>query len=220
MRVSWRWCIKTRFRSNRIYGLYWPTVSSHQSCFPVMVPIITSLNDPSPSAYRKRKRDSGLPEKGGNKRPKGPQVSRWNSTATHHSPGFWDTLSHIFLTRRAVQEFDRRNALAGTSADKTLCRSSRFPGKRCIEGSTLRKASPALKRFARTGGPDLSDIQGVGHTLNSLVCLCDWIWYWSLPSIPCRAWPRWQELDHGHVGPARTQTWDHLIYQRAAQTLL
>ncbi|MCJ1388075.1 hypothetical protein MMC18_000919 [Xylographa bjoerkii] len=39
---------------------------------------------------------------------------RWKSTTTHHAPGFWDLLTssgiNISLTKRALQEFDRRNA--------------------------------------------------------------------------------------------------------------
>ena len=118
---------------------------------------------PPVSIFGEGKCNGRVPEESGNKMLKAQKVSRWNSTTTHHAPGFWDTLPYIFLTRRALQEFDRRNTLVKITAKKTLPHISRSSGKDRIELSTLRRASPHLKRFARAGGPDLSDIKGVSH---------------------------------------------------------
>lgn len=88
------------------------------------------------------------------------------------SPAFWDNLSKVELTRRALEELDRRDYEAAvnprpicphshqpltepkkssqplTSADKYLCDCG---------ASDLKD----LKRSARYGGPDLSDLRGV-----------------------------------------------------------
>lgn len=61
---------------------------------------------------------------------------------------FWDNLSRQWLTRRTLQEFDRRTAWSTTLVPP------RRTGKESID---LAK----LKRFARHGGPSLSDIRGV-----------------------------------------------------------
>ncbi|KAL9101137.1 MAG: hypothetical protein Q9163_003581 [Psora crenata] len=74
---------------------------------------------------------------------------KWESTATRHAPGFWDLLPKIHLTRPALQEFDRRNALE--------------PKKAAIGGSSTIDLSLDLKRFARGGGPDLSHIIGASN---------------------------------------------------------
>lgn len=65
---------------------------------------------------------------------------------------FWDSLSKVSLTRHALKEHNRRNRLAANSVTPTPERrpdSSKGVGADCI------------KRFARHGGPDLSDLRGV-----------------------------------------------------------
>lgn len=71
-----------------------------------------------------------------------------NQSTKYHLPGFWDTLSSISLTRRALREFDRRNDIYTPQVtDPTKAAKAEV-----IVGS--------IKRFARHGGPDLSDING------------------------------------------------------------
>ena len=71
----------------------------------------------------------------------------WSSTTTHHAQAFWDSLSKHFLTHRALEEFDRRESV------QREYHTSR--------AATASSAPRDLKRFARAGGPDLSDIVGV-----------------------------------------------------------
>lgn len=63
-------------------------------------------------------------------------------------PAFWDNLSRLWLTPRALREFDRR-------ARQRDSHQQRNPGNLKSVGA------PSLKRFARHGGPDLSHIRAV-----------------------------------------------------------
>lgn len=71
----------------------------------------------------------------------------------NYPPRFWDTLSRVPLTRRALQEFDRRTETArlvwsaGTINPST---------RRLLRSDTHR-----LLHFASNGGPDLNALQGV-----------------------------------------------------------
>lgn len=94
----------------------------------------------------------------------------------HHSfgyiepPEFWDSLSKIWLTRRALRELDRRN-----TPSRSLNHRPRRPITRnfLVEQKNAHRptadfashCSPShlkgIKQFARHGGPDLSDLIGV-----------------------------------------------------------
>ena len=90
-----------------------------------------------------------------------------------NTPAFWDSLSKIWLTKHALRELNRRN----TSQHHPLSRRVRRPitrgllaerrtaGQRATVADLLRNASLShlndIKRFARHGGPDLSDLVGV-----------------------------------------------------------
>jgi hypothetical protein len=81
---------------------------------------------------------------------------------------FWDSLSKIWLTERALKELDRRNA---ATADEPPC-FERENKKRLTRGRlaewkrTQLTPVPAfgssIRRFARHGGPDLLDLRGAG----------------------------------------------------------
>ena len=58
---------------------------------------------------------------------------------------FWDSLSKLWLTRRALREFNRRNDAAAKAGHYQLDNTR----------------APSIKRFARHGGPDLGDLRGV-----------------------------------------------------------
>jgi hypothetical protein len=99
---------------------------------------------------------------------------------------FWDNLSSIHLTKHALNELDRRNTqVAATSRPQSGSRyhiyihprDTRLP---LTKGHTilsvanfLRHYGPAhlreLRRFARVGGPDLSNARGVSKLLS--LCL-------------------------------------------------
>ena len=86
------------------------------------------------------------------KRARGQSSSRQEAKAA-----FWDSLSRVHLTRRALKELDRRNQLhiqPRTTASRIRPNQSR-PLK------TLRDSTGQIKRFARHGGPDLTDLRAV-----------------------------------------------------------
>lgn len=66
---------------------------------------------------------------------------------------FWDNLSRLWLTRRALEELGRRIP-EPVSIER--------PDHPIIDKATKKKFNLAdLQRFARHGGPDLSDLRGV-----------------------------------------------------------
>ncbi|KAI4154575.1 MAG: hypothetical protein LQ340_001584 [Diploschistes diacapsis] len=87
------------------------------------------------------------------------------------TPAFWDSLSKIWLTEHALREFHRRN-----SRPRSPCRQTRRPTtrnflaqqrnvrRRTCAADFLRNSVPeplkGVKRLARHGGPDLSDLVG------------------------------------------------------------
>ncbi|MCJ1378407.1 hypothetical protein MMC17_001505 [Xylographa soralifera] len=76
-------------------------------------------------------------------------LRRWKSTTTHHGRGFWDLLTRsgisINLTKRALQEFDRR----------TVEEAPRGPIERALNPEYF---SSDIKRFSRHA--DYSDLRG------------------------------------------------------------
>ena len=79
---------------------------------------------------------------------------------------FWDTLSKVWLTPRALREFDRRSAVQSReqrcTSDLELlpCKRS-FIDISHLSATSLRN----LKRFARRGGPSLADLRGVSQAI-------------------------------------------------------
>jgi len=67
------------------------------------------------------------------------------------SPAFWDNLSRVPLTRRALSEYNRR-------VDTSIA--PRPPKQETLHGDLAKQ----LKRFARHGGPSLRNIRGVRRT--------------------------------------------------------
>ena len=106
---------------------------------------------------RKRKRQTSE----SNSQTGGGQSYRLASKQTsgaYYYPTIYDQLSNIKLTRRALKEFDRRNNLSAKPLTPTAPALVEDPTEnlptRCGETSI------ELQRFARTGGPDLSDLKG------------------------------------------------------------
>lgn len=102
----------------------------------------------------------------GQKRRRGAIEEEYSTTATPQRPwkkakrrrqsqqetdtAYWDSLSKLWLTRRALTELKRRNGhTASPIRTAATCRQE-------LEGE-----SGLLKRFARGGGPDLRDLRGV-----------------------------------------------------------
>ncbi len=68
---------------------------------------------------------------------------------------YWNSLSRLWLTRRALDELDRRNRQRANPVRTTIARDLD------LRQDPLKNLSKQLKRFARHGGPDLRDLGGV-----------------------------------------------------------
>ncbi|KAF2189960.1 hypothetical protein K469DRAFT_452169, partial [Zopfia rhizophila CBS 207.26] len=64
-------------------------------------------------------------------------------------PAFWDNLSKIWLTKRALRELDQRNTQAAPSPPRSPHRRARRPPRILKD----------IRLFARHGGPNLSDLR-------------------------------------------------------------
>lgn len=73
-------------------------------------------------------------------------------SATHNSSRMYDLLKRIHLTRRALQELDRRN--------NAILKAAPLAAANLTPSLFDAKPSASLKRFAHHGGPNLSDIRG------------------------------------------------------------
>ena len=71
------------------------------------------------------------------------------------STEYWDSLSKLWLTRRALDELDRRTK--ASPVKRTVSRGLSLGDK----PGQPEKFSKQLKRFARYGGPDLRELRGV-----------------------------------------------------------
>ena len=109
------------------------------------------------SLSRKRKRRAEPTENSRKKSCTRILKSEYISTTRRHASGFWDLLKEIHLTHQALKEFDRRDALI----PRPVPPSSKPKRGEKHEKQLTSKASAHLRRFARTGGPDLTDIRGV-----------------------------------------------------------
>ncbi|KAK1506521.1 uncharacterized protein CCOS01_16573 [Colletotrichum costaricense] len=81
-------------------------------------------------------------------------LEAWESW--EYPPEFWDGLSKIEPTHRALKEFDRRTRIPRL---RSCTAASNRPDEHAASTTT---SYQDLSRFARHGGPDLSDLRGVG----------------------------------------------------------
>lgn len=70
---------------------------------------------------------------------------------------YWDSLSKLWLTHRALNELDRRNKQNASPVRVTPAHRLDLDG----ETDSFKYPSQKLKRFAKHGGPDLRDLGGV-----------------------------------------------------------
>lgn len=132
------------------------------------------------SHQRKRQRNEHFPLlPNGVTQPQAKRLKLDSQSAEPPSPSlFWDSLSKIWLTKRALIELDRRNTRVPlNNALHSSCRprrpvtrralialrKSRQPSQSAVE--ILNYCTPTrlkdIKYFARHGGPDISDLRGV-----------------------------------------------------------
>ncbi|PVH94218.1 hypothetical protein DM02DRAFT_618786 [Periconia macrospinosa] len=124
---------------------------------------------------RKRQRLES-PEPNGTSQPISKKQRLSHPSGYQPPAAFWDNLSKIWLTKRALRELNRRNAEVAPSVSRLSHRRGRRPITRnCIAKSKrncqtaqyaadyLRYCGPKtlkdIKLFARLGGPDLSDLR-------------------------------------------------------------
>lgn len=94
----------------------------------------------------KRQRTSSYPSSNTSTNSSSTEIS-W-STWDRAERSYWDSLSQLLLTSSSLREFNRRNALLRTQASPNG------------DITVTRKHKPTdIIRFARRGGPDLSDIR-------------------------------------------------------------
>ncbi|KAK3700528.1 hypothetical protein LTR37_015929 [Vermiconidia calcicola] len=89
-----------------------------------------------------------------------PSAKRSKTSRSRYSAQFWDPLSKVPLTRRALQEFDRRTKL-GQSTPAVGAKKAPAPRR------LLRSGTRRLKNLAKNGGPDLSKLRGYADTPTS-----------------------------------------------------
>ncbi|KAK8859538.1 Ribonuclease H-like protein [Apiospora arundinis] len=89
---------------------------------------------------------------------------RHKKIKSNFSPAFWDNLSKVSLTPRALREFDRRNNIETPAEPTTPEKSNPEELARLIENG-----GPDLRKSAKHGGPDLRDLRGCsGPRLNTM----------------------------------------------------
>jgi hypothetical protein len=117
-----------------------------------------------------RKRRSELPQRNETSRPVSKRQRLSPPSGSQPPPAFWDNLSKIWLTKRALRELDRRNTQAAPTPPRSLYRARRPVTRNCLAKSKTNRQNTAdyeprilkdIKLFARHGGPDLSDLRNV-----------------------------------------------------------
>ena len=122
------------------------------------------------SNLRKRRHSEHLSTYHGSKKQK-----YGHPSASQFPPAFWDNLSKVDLTKRALEELNRRNTRASLNSRTFSPRSHRPITRRFLaeRNESFPPTLPAisdlyhfgtlknLKQTARHGGPDLSDLRGV-----------------------------------------------------------
>ncbi|PON29645.1 hypothetical protein TGAM01_v201894 [Trichoderma gamsii] len=109
---------------------------------------------------KRRRAEESLPDRISNR-------SKSTGTArmpTNFPPEFYDSLSKIWLTPRALRELDRRNEKLPPSHSKPAADFVKPRGAKLAALARLGVSKPA--QFAASGGPDLSDLKGYPEPTN------------------------------------------------------
>ncbi|CBX99673.1 hypothetical protein LEMA_P089120.1 [Plenodomus lingam JN3] len=132
------------------------------------------MSEPPLTGSRKR-RHSETPQLNETSRPVLKKQRLSPPSESQPPPAFWDNLSKIWLTKRALRELDRRNAQAAPSPPRSSHQRARRPVTRNFLGELKRNGQTTqyiadylryeprilknIKLFARHGGPHLSDLR-------------------------------------------------------------
>ena len=111
-----------------------------------------TLSRPLTHHNRKRLRSDSEPQTDCPSQPSAKRQHLQGNQRQRTPPAFWDNLSRQWLTTRTLREWNRRTALAAALV---------LPPRND-------RGDWDLKRFARQGGPDLSDVRGVS-AVSSLI---------------------------------------------------
>ena len=118
-----------------------------------------------PSCRRKRKRSATEEEHStiatNSPQPPWERAKRPFQSRQEANTAYWDSLSKLWLTRRALKELNRQNRQTASPVRTGIIRRPDRSG----EPAALEDCSSQLKRFARQGGPDLRDLRGVNSAL-------------------------------------------------------
>lgn len=85
------------------------------------------------------------------------KTKRHRQPQQERNTAYWDSLSKLWLTRRALDELDRRNRQRASPVRPAIARRLDLGD----EPGQLDNLSKQLNRFSRHGGPDLRDLGGV-----------------------------------------------------------
>lgn len=91
-----------------------------------------------------------------------------------HSAEFYDSLTKVWLTRRALKELDRRTSQVSSPQHPVSSPQCVYPE------SFVNK----IQRFAKHGGPDLCDLRGVRPKCQSKFIISNGIFLVSSANIP------------------------------------
>lgn len=112
------------------------------------------------SSQKRQRADDSLSDQTSSKKKK-PKSTSTGDKPANFSPKFYDNLSKIWLTPRALRELNRRNEERPPSKSKSKPTAG-FVKPRGAKLAALAKLGvPELALFAAAGGPDLSDLKGV-----------------------------------------------------------
>lgn len=142
-----------------------PTEHIDPFCTRPRVPCLMTAVAPEyqPSCNRKRRRGAIEEEHSTTATPDSPPKSAKGSrhSQRERTTAYYNSLSKLWLTRRALQELDRRNKQRASLVRPTVARDLGLGD----ESDQLENLSTRLKRFARHGGPDLRDLREVSLAL-------------------------------------------------------
>lgn len=117
-----------------------------------------SVNIRSPETVNPRKRKRQASEVAGQYSGTERHLSTHSeSSSTHHHPSSFGLSTKVDLTYRALEEFDRKDSLI---ARQTPPAPTPIDNPSEVLPSRRGEVSAELRRFARSGGPDLCDLKG------------------------------------------------------------